>query len=147
MVTDKIYVGGMRVWTCRSLPPSTAQGSANKGMMDFVRRRRWVRKRRQVAAGEATRPAVTSSPSPASTANTPSIRSLQTAADQRAAEGSQTPLGTVAAGDRLPLPQGWSARGSQLQVSRTASRRMSTRRVSIPPPSYRLLHQRKQRGM
>jgi len=79
-----------------------------------------VRKRRQFAPGEATQPAVTSSP--ASTANTPSIRSLQTAADQRAAEGSQTPLGTVAAGDRLPLPQGWSARGSQLQVNQTASR-------------------------
>ena len=100
------------------IAPSTTQGSANKGMMDFVRRRRWVRKRRQVAPGEATQPAATSSS--ASTANTtPSIRSLRTAADQRAAEGSQTPLGTVAAGDRLPLPQGWSARGSQLQVGRT----------------------------
>ena len=88
-------------------------------MMDFVRRRRWVRKRRQGASSASSEPAVT--PSPASTASTPSIRSLQTAANQRAAEGPQTPLGMVAAGDRLPLPQGWSARGSQLQVSHAAS--------------------------
>ena len=106
------------------------QVAANKGMMDFVRRRRWVRKRRRVApavSAEAARPSQSSSgaqaaalPSQPSSTSTPSIQALQTAAEKRAAEGFQTPLGILAAGECVPLPQGWSARGSQLQVVQLA---------------------------
>ncbi len=95
-------------------------------MMDFVRRRRWFRKRRRVGAGALAKPPQPPQSSSgalppallaqASSTSTPSIRTLQSAADQRVVEGSQTPLGMVTAGDSVPLPQGWSARGSQLQV-------------------------------
>ena len=118
------------------------KGAAKKGMMDFVRRRRWVRKRRQVAQGAAAEPVRSShsgsgaqapmAPSHFSNTSTPSIRTLRTAADQRAEQGSQTPLGMVAAGDSIPLPQGWSARGSQLQVLMPA--------VTTPPFAMQCAH-------
>ena len=74
-------------------------------MMDFVRRRRWVRT--YCRSGQST------------TATAPTlsqIPSSETSDAAGAAEEERRVLGVVQAGATLPLPQDWHSAGQQLQV-------------------------------
>lgn len=91
----------------------TLQGAGSKSMMDFVRRRRWVRNYCHSGTSSATT-AATPIQLPGSAMATGAARS---ASDAGAAEGVERLLGIVQPGATLPLPQDWHIAGQQLQVS------------------------------
>ena len=89
-----------------------SQGSGSKSMMDFVRRRRWVRTYcRSGQATTATAPTPSQLPSSAVAGG-----AARAAAGEAGAEEERRVLGVVQAGATLPLPQDWHLAGQQLQV-------------------------------
>lgn len=85
------------------------QSSARKGFTDCVRRRRWVRRKRQ-----AVQPQRGASGSGGA---------AETGTSRRVSVGRTTVLGVVQPGGKLPLPYGWSSPGKQLQVGLLCHRR------------------------
>ena len=81
--------------------PAAPQASARKGFTDCVRRRRWVRRKRQDAPAQrqASGGAVSAGDS-----------------SRRESIGKKTVLGIVQPGGKLPLPYGFNSSGKQLQV-------------------------------
>ncbi|KAL3132004.1 hypothetical protein ABBQ32_14227 [Trebouxia sp. C0010 RCD-2024] len=101
-------------WAAMDWPPQN--GAQKRGVVDFTRRRRWLRRRRQ----DLTRPSPPPqdpAPSPRQTAaarRTTSIRAI--AADVAKKEVHRTVLGVVQPGDSIPIPYGWQKAGKQLAV-------------------------------
>ncbi|KAL0043259.1 hypothetical protein WJX82_006661 [Trebouxia sp. C0006] len=71
-------------WAAMDWPPQ--YGAQKRGVVDFTRRRRWLRRRRAIAAENSKK------------------------------EVQRTLLGTVQPGDSIPVPYGWQKAGKQLAV-------------------------------
>ncbi|KAK9908805.1 hypothetical protein WJX75_003140 [Coccomyxa subellipsoidea] len=93
-------------WSTITYPPHP--NSLKRGMMDFVRRRRWVRRRRKQA--------ISASSSAADLASAPSVGALAEAASAAQDRDARQVLGIAEPGDSLPVPHGWRSSGKQLVV-------------------------------
>ena len=82
--------------------PAAAQRCKRKGLTDCVRRRRWVRTKRQDTSAAPSRASSGQVSEPGSARSEPA--------------GRTTVLGVVAPGGKLPLPYEWNTLGNQLQV-------------------------------
>lgn len=87
-------------------PPS---GSDKPGLNDFVRRRRWVRRRRREGRSQAPGKLL------GAAAALGHFVAGQGSGDQQVVKQRQV-LGRAAPGEALPLPLGWNAPGRQLQL-------------------------------
>lgn len=82
-------------------------------MLDFVRRRHWIRKARKDTVPSADSSPATSQRSGSGVSDS----ALTTSSEGGDQQGSKRVLGIVQPGGTLALPQDWHSAGQQLQVS------------------------------
>ncbi|KAK9827173.1 hypothetical protein WJX74_009221 [Apatococcus lobatus] len=90
-------------------PPG--KGAENRGPLDVVRRRRWVRIRHQAKEEPPAEggPSLSDPPTPISDVSEGALQASQSSTERQV-------LGRISPGDLLALPMGWNAPGKQVQV-------------------------------
>ncbi|DBA65521.1 TPA: hypothetical protein ACH3X2_003177 [Trebouxia sp. C0005] len=97
-------------WAAMDWPPQN--GAQKRGVVDFTRRRRWLRRRRQDLTRSSPPPQEAPAPSPRQSPaarRTTLIRAI--AAENSKKEVHRTLLGTVQPGDSIAVPYGWQKAG------------------------------------
>ncbi|DBB13383.1 TPA: hypothetical protein ACH3X3_005116 [Trebouxia sp. C0006] len=102
-------------WAAMDWP--TQNGAQKRGVVDFTRRRRWLRRRRQALTPSPGSPCpLPKTITSCSPHNFNQLWCRAIAAENSKKEVQRTLLGIVHPGDSIPVPYGWQKAGKQLAV-------------------------------